>query len=69
MTRILLAAILLASCATPPPVTVCPTPVAYSAEMQARAADELEALPADAALREMMADYLRERAQLRVGAK
>ena len=67
MTRILLTAFLLSSCAPPPPVTVCPTPVVYSAEMQARAADELEALPADAALREMMADYLRERAQLRVG--
>ena len=59
----------LASCATPPLVTVCPTPVPYAAEMQARTADELEALPADAALREMVADYIRERAQLRVGAK
>lgn len=53
------------SCATPQPVTVCPTPVPYSAEMQARAADELDALPADAALREMIADYAREREQLR----
>ncbi len=69
MKRIFLCALFVAGCTTPPPVTVCPTPVVYIAEMQARAADELEALPADAALREMIADYIRERAQLRVGAK
>ena len=63
----LLIALAIVSCTTPPPVSVCPTPVPYTAEMQARAADELDAMPADAALREMMADYLRERAQLRVG--
>ena len=49
--------------------SVCPTPVVYSAEMQARAADELDALPSDAALREMIADYIRERKQLRVGVR
>ena len=64
-----LAMIVVASCAAPPPITACPTPVPYTAEMQARAADELDALPADAALREMIADYIREREQLRVCAK
>ena len=67
MKPIFLCALFVAGCAAPPPITACPTPVPYTAEMQARAADELASLPPDAALREMIADYIRERDQLRVG--
>ncbi|MBL8304346.1 MAG: hypothetical protein JNM26_16460, partial [Ideonella sp.] len=49
--------------------TACPPVVPYSAEQQARAANELAALPQDAALRALMADYARVRQQLRVCAK
>ena len=63
------ASFVVAACNAPQLVTVCPTPVVYTAEMQARAADELEALPPDSPLREMIADYIRERAQLRLGAQ
>ena len=66
MKRIILCTLFAAGCTTPPPVTVCPSPVPYSAAIQARAADELSTLPADAVLRGMMADYIRERDQLRV---
>lgn len=45
--------------------SVCPRVVEYTPEQQARAADELDALPADAMLVTMMADYGRERAMLR----
>ena len=50
------------------PITTCPPIVSYSAEQQARAADELDSLPADAELREMMADYKWMRDQARVCA-
>lgn len=44
---------------------VCPVPVVYSRDQQARAADELEALPPGSALALMIEDYGRERARLR----
>lgn len=70
MTPIALCVLSLAGCTpTPPPITACPPVVPYTAEQQTRAADELDALPADAALREMMADYARVRNQLRVCAE
>lgn len=42
----------------------CPPVVAYSREFQARAADELDRLPENSAIAEMMADYavMREQA-------
>lgn len=51
---------------TPAPTDqVCPVPVRYSMEFQAKLADELEALPAGSALGQAMIDYGQERAQLR----
>ncbi|MFV0410418.1 MAG: hypothetical protein ACK5LJ_12210 [Paracoccus sp. (in: a-proteobacteria)] len=47
---------------------VCPPVVAYDQAMRDRAAAELEALPEDAALVGMMADYAVMRAQARVCA-
>ena len=46
----------------------CPPVVDYTAADQVRAADELEALPEDAALVGMMAEYAVIRAQARVCA-
>lgn len=69
MRTIFLCALFVTGCTAPPPITACPPVVEYSREQQARAADELEALPSDAALREMMADYKRTRDQLRVCAR
>ena len=46
--------------------TACPPVVEYSAEFQARAAAELEALPADTPLTEMLSDYAVMRDQARV---
>ncbi len=69
MTRVALLLLALTACTAPPPITACPPIVEYTAEQQTRAADELDALPADAALREMMADYARVRNQLRVCAE
>lgn len=43
----------------------CPAIVPYSAEFQAKLADELAALPAESALVVAMLDYKRERDQLR----
>lgn len=64
----LLAAVLLSlnGCATAvSDPGACPVPVVYSRDQQARAADELEALPADSVLALMIEDYGRERARLR----
>ena len=47
-------------------VSACPAPVEYRREFQVKAADELDALPPDSALRGMMADYAQERARLRL---
>lgn len=69
MTRFALLLLALASCTAPPPITACPPIVEYSAKQQARAADELDALPADAELREMMVDYKWMRDQARVCAR
>ncbi|MGQ9371947.1 hypothetical protein [Azospirillum sp. A39] len=62
----LLATTLLAGCATAPSdPSVCPVVVEYGRETMARAADELDALPANSALRRMLDDYKVERARLR----
>ena len=63
-----LATSLLSACATggsDPGEAVCPPVVAYDQAMRDRAAAELEALPEDAALVGMMADYAVIRAQAR----
>ena len=62
------AAIVAASCsslAVLPAPSLCPAPKAYTAAEEARAARELVALPAGAMLAQMIADYGRERAELR----
>jgi hypothetical protein len=45
---------------------VCPTLFPYSAEEQAKLADELEAMPKDAVAPRMMIDYAKVRKQIRV---
>ncbi|MDP5309054.1 hypothetical protein [Paracoccus spongiarum] len=45
--------------------TVCPPVIEYSREFQARAADELNLLPEESAIAEMLADYSVLRAQAR----
>ena len=60
-----LATMSLASCASTVSEPVCPSLVTYSSETQARAADELEAMPSGAVLPQMMADYSRLRDQVR----
>ena len=63
-----LAAIAAASCASlavPSMPSLCPEPKPYTAAEEARAAQDLLALPADSMLAEMIADYGRERAELR----
>lgn len=58
--------LLLTGCATGVSDTsVCPRVVEYDAAFQARAADELDALPEGSALATMIEDYGRERAMLR----
>lgn len=51
----------LTGCATgasePRAVNVCPPVVEYSREFQARAADELDLLPEESAIAEMLSDY------------
>ncbi len=54
-----------AGCATAPSDPACLAVVPYSRADQARAADELAALPADAVLRRFVADYGELRAQIR----
>ena len=49
----------------PPAPSLCPEPKPYTAAEEARAARELVALPAGAMLAQMIADYGRERAELR----
>lgn len=60
---------LLTACATatsePRMATVCPPVVEYSREFQARAADELDLLPEDSAIAEMLANYSVMRDQAR----
>lgn len=46
---------------------VCPTLPRYPAELQARAADELDALPKGSVIATMIADYGVMRAELRAG--
>ena len=64
-----IATISLTGCATvasePRIVTVCPPVIEYSREFQARAADELDLLPDESAIAEMLSDYavLREQAR------
>ena len=59
----------LAGCATggseEPAAAVCPPVVAYSAALQARAADELALLPRGSAIAEMLNDYAVMREQAR----
>lgn len=63
---------LLVGCTTVAPTpnsTVCPVPAAYSPAFEKRAAGELADLPAVSALRTLIDDYGRERAELRACAK
>ena len=65
----MIATSLLSACATAssdPGGAVCPPVVVYEQVVRDRAAEELEALPEDAALVGMMADYAVMRAQARV---
>ena len=59
----------LSGCATvgsePGIATACPPVVEYSREVQERAAEELEVLPAGSAISEMLADYSTMRDQAR----
>ncbi len=67
----MIATISLTACATDrsdPGGAVCPPVVVYDQVVRDRAAMELEALPEDAALVGMMADYAVMRAQARVCA-
>ncbi|WP_322626740.1 hypothetical protein [Paracoccus beibuensis] len=67
----MIATISLTACAaggSDPGGAVCPPVVAYEKAVRDRAAVELEALPEDAALVGMMADYAVMRAQARVCA-
>ena len=61
LAALVIAAISLTGCATvasdAPVATVCPPVVEYSREFQARAADELDLLPEDSAIAEMLANY------------
>ena len=65
MRWIFLCTLFVAACTTPPPITACPPVVPYSDEQQARAADELAALPPGSELRGTMRDYRWVREQLR----
>ncbi|AUH33141.1 hypothetical protein CUV01_06815 [Paracoccus tegillarcae] len=70
-TALVIAMISLTACATggsDPGGAVCPPVVAYDQAMRDRAAAELEALPENAVLVRMMADYAVMRAQARVCA-
>lgn len=65
---LVIATISLTACATAssdPGSSVCPPVVAYDQALRERAAAELEALPEDAVLVGMMADYAVMRAQAR----
>ena len=65
----LLAALLLAACATPAPPTptvkVCPAIVTYSSADQAKASAELKALPSGDILAQFIVDYAALRQQVR----
>lgn len=70
MKRLLLplaiAALSASGCATAPSdASVCPRPVAYTPEFQARLANEIDALPAGSAIETAILDYQRERDMLR----
>jgi hypothetical protein len=72
--RTLLALILLtmsiSGCATAGSEPVCPQLIEYSKADQAKAADELQALPADSIVRaKFMPDYGRMRAEVRACRK
>lgn len=61
-----LAATLPAGCATAPSEpSVCPRPVEYSRDFQARLADEMDALSPGSAVETALLDYQRERDMLR----
>jgi len=64
-----IATISLTACATggsePRIVTVCPPVIEYSRDFQARAADELDLLPDESAIAEMLSDYAVLRDQTR----
>ncbi len=63
---LLIVPVLLTGCATASSDgVVCPVIVEYSPDFQARLADELAALPDNAALGQAMIDYGRVRAELR----
>lgn len=66
---LVIAAISLTGCATgvsePRIATVCPPVVEYTHEFQARAADELDLLPEESAIAEMLSDYAVMREQAR----
>jgi hypothetical protein len=63
-----LALVAIAACSSltaPPRPSLCPEPTQYSATEEARAARDLLGLPAGSILAKMIADYGRERAELR----
>ena len=63
---------LLTACATatsePRMATVCPPVVEYSREFQARAADEIDLLPENSTIAEMLANYSVMEDQARAGS-
>lgn len=63
--KLLVIASLLLSACTTVPSDVCPTLVPYSPADQARAADELVALPDQSVIARMIADYGVTRAEIR----
>jgi len=69
MPWLLLATAALLACSAPAPApegrALCPEPKHYTAKEEKRAAAELLALPPDSVIAAMIADYGRERAELR----
>ena len=65
LTSLALATSLLTACATAPSRTVCPTLVSYDQDQLNRAADEADAMPADAFVPIMLMDYRGLRDQVR----
>lgn len=71
---ILVAVLVLGACSTyqpapTPPANPCPPLVAYSAEEQARGADEYDALPSESVVKRMVSDYALMRSMCRAGTR
>lgn len=70
MIRALIVALILmalSACSTPNPIYVvrCPALISYPQDVMTRAADELDAMPPSAVVRNMIADYATLRAKCR----